>query len=154
MEKEITDVIYNLEDGQFYIREYDNNNKTFGKKIMVYDNKIIIDQKKKPIESKHSTIRKVLKTDTLDLGDTLYINNGEYICLYFDKSKTIICERYSDNKINNIHQIPTKDVYLKTGTASKEELKSIYQNFLMFQGLFKGICLDVIDGSMKRLLEE
>ncbi len=153
MEKIITDAIYNLEDSQFYIREFDEDNNPLGRKIMVYDNKVIMDNKRKRLNAESVIPRKVAQKNYLDIGDILFINKGEYICIYYDKTKTILFERTNDNRIDNLHQIPSRDIYLKIGTVTIEELKEIYNRFLMFKGLFKGFCVDEVDNSMKRLLE-
>ena len=154
MDRKITGVILDLEDGQLYIREQTADNSIKGKKIVVYDNKIQIDNRVKEFDSHNITIINLTVTDNLELGDVAYINEKEYVCLYCDKDKSVFIERGNDIKINSIHQIPSRDVYLRISRVSIDELTDIYKKFMMFKGLLKGFYLDNVEHTMQRLLHE
>ena len=89
----------------------------------------------------------------INVGDIVLIDNTKYICLYCDKSETVLCnpERGS---INNIFVIPSKEKYYKIGVAPKEELVWAYGILLKYKGMFRNRSLDNIERTMKRVLDE
>lgn len=90
----------------------------------------------------------------INIGDVIFINNEEYICLYCDKLDTVLYKRTNEISITNIIVIPSKDSYFKSGNSSKEELMNAYETLMQYKGIFRGRNLDKIERTMKRMLME
>ena len=97
---------------------------------------------------------RVVYRGAVEIGDIIYINHDYYICLYCDKSQTVLYKKSFEASIDNIVTIPSKDKYYKVGIASKEELQVFYGMLLTYRGMFRNRSIDLIEQAMKRVLSE
>ena len=96
----------------------------------------------------------LLYRPSINIGDIIYINNTNYICLYCDKAITVLYKNEHEVSFNNFVLIPSKTQYYKVGVASREELQESYEAFLLYKGMLRSRSIDNIEKAMRRMLIE
>ena len=92
--------------------------------------------------------------DDIQIGDIIFINHANYICLYIDKLQTILVRKEETPSLNSIAVIPTKEQYSKVGRTSRDELIKAYSVFITFKGVLNSRSMDNFERTMKRILAD
>ena len=163
MEKLLVEAVYNTNDNEYYTvngssRIVNNDGICtdeiiYGSKIFFLENQINVEKSNKTIKKSLTRRTRITLSDYLNLGDIVCINNKKYICLYFDRTRTILSER-SDGEVtvDNIFQVPSQSLYLKAGQANLEELSRIRSFIGRFRGLFREMHVKTIERELDLIL--
>ena len=162
MEKIIIDAVYNKKDNEYYA--LDKNKKAlkkdskdeeiiFGNKIFFLENKITIAQEQSIIKKIETRKARITISDNIELGDIVCVNNKKFICLYFDRTRTILSERVNGEVgMDNIFQVPSQALYLKAGKAFPYELVNIKAFIERYRGLFRELYVKAIEKDLDLVL--